>query len=69
MLNVVNNKKIRIFYIFFSGSWKQKIDAETAKQDGFTIYYRPLGNKYLYSNITLLTKSAKANKFGSILPT
>ena len=62
MLAVVNNEKTktRILCIrtFFSGSWKQKIDAETAKQDGFTIYYRPLGNKYLYSNITLLTKSS-----------
>lgn len=47
-----------MYTYFFSGSWKQKIDAETAKQDGFTIYYRPLGNKYLYSNITLRTKSA-----------
>lgn len=47
-----------MYTYFFSGSWKQKIDAETAKQDGFTIYYRPLGNKYLYSNITLLTKSS-----------
>ena len=56
MLAIVNKKGI--FYVFFSGSWKQKIDAETAKQDGFTIYYRPLGNKYLYSNITLLTKSS-----------
>ena len=47
-----------MYTYFFSGSWKQKIDAETAKQDGFTIYYRPLGNKYLYSNITLRAKSA-----------
>ena len=47
-----------MYTYFFSGSWKQKIDAETAIQNGFTIYYRPLGNKYLYSNITLLTKSS-----------